>query len=370
MRILHIGPIGFQGYSGISMIVPKIIQYQNNNQNEADLLITNKIDDIVIQEARKKYSFKVMNYFDHSKVKIKNLILNYDILIFHSTYIPAHYTLSNIATKNKIPYILVPHGGMTTISHKKKYIKKLLGDYLFFNQIVKKAEKIQFLSQLEKNNSTIWNVNSYVVGNGKNIEKNILKDNRLNSNINFTLISRIDYYGKGFDLLLEAINHIKRKLTEHNVKFNIYGPDFDNSKFKINSYIKRKNLQNLVEVHDAVYGDDKVKILNDTDIFILTSRSEGQPMSVLEALSYRIPCILTPGTTLTDDVLKYDFGWSVSEDPLDIAKTILYAVENKDMIYEKGLRGVEYIEREHSWEKITYETLNEYKKVIKEYNKE
>ena len=38
------------------------------------------------------------------------------------------------------------------------------------------------------------------------------------------------------------------------------------------------------------------------DLFIHTFRFEGHPIAVLEALSYGIPCLLTPGTNMAGEV--------------------------------------------------------------------
>lgn len=39
-------------------------------------------------------------------------------------------------------------------------------------------------------------------------------------------------------------------------------------------------------------------VLLQTDLFIQTSRHEGMPMGLLEALSIGVPCLVTVGTSL------------------------------------------------------------------------
>ena len=45
-----------------------------------------------------------------------------------------------------------------------------------------------------------------------------------------------------------------------------------------------------------LYEEKKEEFLNGCRIMVLTSRYEGFPMTVLEALSHGNPCIVTPGT--------------------------------------------------------------------------
>lgn len=52
-------------------------------------------------------------------------------------------------------------------------------------------------------------------------------------------------------------------------------------------------LQNSIEFLGWVTGEDKLKLLNDSDVFVLPSYNEGLPMSVLEAMSWRRAVITT-----------------------------------------------------------------------------
>ena len=51
-------------------------------------------------------------------------------------------------------------------------------------------------------------------------------------------------------------------------------------------------------------GKSKEQVLLDADVFIQTSRTEGLPTAVLEAMSYKIPVLITKGTGLYDDIKK------------------------------------------------------------------
>jgi len=45
-------------------------------------------------------------------------------------------------------------------------------------------------------------------------------------------------------------------------------------------------LQNVVYINDGIFDDEKEKKQLESDFFILTSRFEGHPMGLIEALSY------------------------------------------------------------------------------------
>ena len=92
----------------------------------------------------------------------------------------------------------------------------------------------------------------------------------------------------------------------------------------------------------GVYGDNKVKVLLDTDIFILTSRYEGMPMGVLEAWSYGIPCILSDGTNMINSDTLENSYWKVSLDPKLLATSIISSIRDIDKIPK-------YLDKQPSW---------------------
>lgn len=62
---------------------------------------------------------------------------------------------------------------------------------------------------------------------------------------------------------------------------------------KVQQYIKDNKLDNVAEYIGWVSGEEKIKLLNEVDVFILPSYNEGLPISLLEAMSYNLPIIST-----------------------------------------------------------------------------
>ncbi|MFS0774812.1 glycosyltransferase [Neobacillus sp. 3P2-tot-E-2] len=92
---------------------------------------------------------------------------------------------------------------------------------------------------------------------------------------------------KQFDILILAF---KKVLNKHkNYFLHIYGEG--PSKEKLNQLILKKKLSDNVILKDAV--SDVFAIENDCTAFVLSSKSEGIPNVLIEALSIGIPCIST-----------------------------------------------------------------------------
>jgi glycosyltransferase involved in cell wall biosynthesis len=59
-------------------------------------------------------------------------------------------------------------------------------------------------------------------------------------------------------------------------------------------FIENNALSEYVELKGVVTGNEKEKLLRESDIFVFPSYSEGFPMSLLEAMSYGLPIVCTP----------------------------------------------------------------------------
>ncbi|MBD2561236.1 MULTISPECIES: glycosyltransferase [Nostoc] len=70
-------------------------------------------------------------------------------------------------------------------------------------------------------------------------------------------------------------------------------------------------------------GDGSCLVLIAVLVYVrYTSRFEGHPIAVLEALSYGLPCLLTPGTNMAKEVEAAGAGWKVEPNPAAIAEGI------------------------------------------------
>ncbi len=224
-----------------------------------------------------------------------------DIVVFEEVYKFEYISIYKILLLNKIPYAIIPHGSLVKKEQKRKFVKKKTANVLFFRSFVKHANVIQFLNEQEKKNSIYNSQNSIIVPNSVDIKVNKTKSYKKKKN-SFVYIGRYSVKTKGLDLLVETCRKYKDEFRKKNITIDLYGGSDSNDKSieKLKTTINKNKLHDIISINGPVYGDDKVKVLSEHQFFIQVSRHEGQPMGIIEALMYGLPCIVTEATSFGD----------------------------------------------------------------------
>ena len=370
MVILHISALSQNKSSGLFYAIPPLIYYQNKKENVKAALLNTSSKDIPML---KYFDLTIFKYNEKDiKSDLSGLPKPFnkpDLVIFHNTYIPVHMKIANHLKKRNIPYIIVPHGGMTKGAQSMKKFKKKLANILFYNKFVKNSLALHCLSEGEYNETKFWNKKIFIVGNGMSLPKEFKDwDKKQNNFIQFTFIGRLDIYHKGLDLLLDGIAKSAKNIRKNQCRFDIYGPDCSGSKKVIEKFIIDYKIQDIVKLHEPVFDDAKYEILKNTDVFVHTSRFEGLPMGILEAMAYAVPCLLTPGTNISKEILQEDAGWEVETSVDSIAEGINVVINDKGNLKQKGLNARNLVKNKYSWNNIAVQTINEYYSLLNKEN--
>ena len=283
------------------------------------------------------------------------------IVIFHQVYELEYIKISKILRKEKIPYIIVPHGSLTTEAQKQKRIKKILGNILF-SSFIKRAVAIQCLSKKEWSNTKI-NVPKLIETNGCVIPSQ-RKLSFSTKKIKFVYIGRLDYHIKGLDIMLDAFKILMNSPYKNKCELRLYGPDYQGRYAYVEQMIAERSLNEFVTLNPPVFESDKENVLLESDVFIQTSRTEAMPMGILEALSYGLPCLVTKGTTLGEIIKENNAGWMAETSVESIVNAIKKAILEKDQYEEKSKNAISLIQKEFGWDKIAKATIEKYRLLV------
>lgn len=357
MRILHISEIGNNLCDGMTTVIPSHVIEQSKIEDVSYLNLRNT--ELIGFDKQVRYKHNV------GSVDFENFIKQFDIVIFHGLYIRDYLKIGSVLDSLSKPYVIVPHGSMTTMSQKKKKIKKYLANILFFNKFVNHAAAIQYLSKGEADATAFFCKKSFIGTNGISIPP-VVKTSYSNSVKQISFVGRLDVFHKGLDYLLEAVSQNRNSLLEKDVHISIYGNDIKGRGDQVRKLIARLRVGDIVSLHKEIFGEEKRKVLLSTDIFVLTSRFEGMPMGVLEALSYGIPCLVTEGTNLKGYIDEYNAGWTCSNNTQSVSDMLRLALIEKDKLCEKSYNARRLIMEVFSWPVVSNETINQYRFLIKQ----
>ena len=272
--------------------------------------------------------------------------------------------MAHQAEKLKIPYIIIPRCQMTTKYLENKKIKKIIANFLLFSHFAKKAIAVQFLSKQEKDDSMkYYSGLSFISPNGIDMPLESKQYKKSNAIVG-TFIGRYSIWQKGLDMLIEAISRKKEELLKEQISFKLYGPtERTGSESEIEKLVEKYGVKDIVQVNGPVFDDEKRDVLLDSDFFIHTSRFEGMPMSVLEALSYGLPCLVTQGSNLREEVDKLQAGWGVDNTVDSITDGISKIILDKQQISNISKNAL-ILAKNYSWDNIAVQCHEFFVKIL------
>lgn len=304
-------------------------------------------------------------------IRIYKLIksISPDLLISNMYYTDIFIILTKYFFRFKIPLIIAIHTNLKMKFEKKKRYFNFLIKILYSSKIVNKIIVVSKVVQtiLEKDYKIKKN-KLKIIYNGIDIERiKELKNDKIleyeeifnnNSIIKFITVGRLIEL-KGHKYLIEAFSKVIKEIK--NSKLFIIGDGPLRNELMV--LIKKKTLEKdiiLLGLKKNIF-----KYLAKSDIFVLSSKYEGLPMVLLEALACGLPIISTNCNTGPKEILengKYGFLVNVM-DSEDLAEKMIFLAKNND--YKKKFSKLSLIRSEFfALEKFTNEWINIIEKII------
>ncbi len=339
-----------------------------NLPSEKITVLANRITDEEKFDASQKY-----------KIYRNNLILKFPIW---PKWIFSFFYLRKIIKTENIKIILVgqilPLGTVALI-HKKifktPYAVFIHGMDLGMAQ--KSAKKSKLAKKILKNSKFIITNSEYTKGLviGQGIEANkihviypcVNTRNRTNVNTNsheaFYTKSEISkpclltigrlVKRKGHDMVIKALPKVIIKIP--NVHY-IIGGDGEARSY-LENIVRQYNLQKYVSFTGKIDGEEKYKLYENCDVFIMPSRNidgdvEGFGIVYIEAALYGKPVIAGRSGGISEAVLDGETGILVNpEDINEIADAIIKLLSNQDLANKLGVQGRDRVSSEFIWDK-------------------
>lgn len=154
---------------------------------------------------------------------------------------------------------------------------------------------------------------------------------------------------KNLEVLIKSMSYIKNK----KIKIEIVGPAEENYFKKLKNLIEKLNLKGKIIFSKPIYDiREKIKKIDSCKIFVLPSKSEGMPQSLIEAMS-RGKIVIGNNTLAIRDLIKDKKNGYLFEfnNPEDLALKINLALENNKKNKDIKSNAKKFVEK-FRWSKI------------------
>ena len=318
----------------VSVYASDMLDLHGNNSLRVNHLVINGVDVYYSRSVLRSKTFIVTP----SMISLlsKN-IDNFDIIHIHDARSFQGISTYLFAKAKNVPYVFQPHGSyLSSLSDSpSKTVAKITLDKLVSDEILQNASKVIALSQVEAEQYKCAGVPDgkiSIIPNGIDLSEyanlppkgSFKKKFGLDENEKIVLYLGRIHRIKGVDILVRAFASIVDKLD--GIKLVIVGPD-DGYLDEVTALIKTLRLEKHVLILGPLYGRDKLEAYVDADMYVLPSRYETFPVSIMEAVACGTPIILTENCGIAE-WFKDRVGLVVTPFPKELEEALLVMLQD------------------------------------------
>lgn len=330
-----------------------------------------------VQETTKifKKAFKIKVFHGFSQNFFLRIFWSFYVIpqvLFHHffkekfTLLHAHAFLAGLpakllATVLRIPIVFTIHGSGIGVWYKMEpgvigRIKKRLENFILFK--IKYDAQISVSSDIKGYKNV--NSNIFFIPNAVDTESYDKIKIKKDSAFKILFVGRL-HIQKGLPYLIKAVSVLVGKYP--NISLHLVG-EGPQKKF-LEKMVKNLKLERYIHFMGFVSGDKLIKEYKSSQLFVLPSFYEGQPLTLLEAWAAKIPVVAT-AVGENSKMVKNGFnGYLVNNlNSPELSKAIRKAIENPNL-ERMGQNGYLLVKKNYTWSLVSKKIYRVYQKVLK-----
>ena len=288
-----------------------------------------------------------------------------DVFHVNGCWTPGCALTQKWAQEIGVKIVLTPHGMLEPwILARHYWTRKVPALLLYQKTAVKKADCLHATAVSEKENllKLGYNHRIEIIPNGIEVDRISLKNNWERKK-RILFLSRI-HVKKGIEFLLEAAAILKDKLEDYVIE--IAGEGEKEYIAQLKQKAKELQIESLVQFCGGVYGNQKWKLFQEADVFVLPTFSENFGIVVAEALACGTPVITTKGTPWKELGTTH-CGWGTENGTQPLADALNKFLQLSTQELEAmGRNGRKLIEQKYSSRKMAEDMVELYHKICKQ----
>jgi glycosyltransferase involved in cell wall biosynthesis len=289
---------------------------------------------------------------------------NPDVLHIHGLWMYTSVAAVRWARQGR-PYVVSPHGMLDPWALKNSQWKKRISAALYENRHLRGAACLHALNHAEAEAMRAYGLKNpiCVIPNGVELPVEPISESSPRRNRTLMYLGRL-HPKKGLPLLVEAWSRVQREAEESGWRLIIAGWDQLGHQSELQSLATKLHSRSSIEFAGARFGEAKSALFRDASAFVLPSLSEGLPISVLEAWSWRLPVLMTTNCNLPEGS-RAGAAIMMEADIDDICGALskLFSMDSNQR-EAMGAKGRRLVEEQFRWPRIADQMTQVYDWVL------
>lgn len=258
------------------------------------------------------------------------------------------------------------HGNIPIVHSEHNAFDRKLGFHLFYHRFVfnRFFDKICVLTPFDQGYASAKGLKKTIVMPNPNTFIQIDEDeykSTFTQRKNILVCGRINYWHvKGLDLAIEAFARIANRIP--GVDLDIAGSGEEKSLKQLEQLATKLGVED--RVHFLGQRSDMQNVMRQHQLFVLSSRTEGFPMVITEAMSQGLPCVSFE--KLASSIIIHSIDGVLVKDGnvAELSEAVLYLISNQDTLFKYGLEAIKNVNRfsavvvANRWETLFQQLIN------------
>ena len=274
----------------------------------------------------------------------------------HGVWTPANHAAASVAQELGIPMVISPHGMLTPWALKYKAIKKSLAWRAFQRRDIESAAVVHATADMEASELRDLGIKQPIAVIANGVEIPLFEERTPRGEPrNVLFLSRI-HPKKGLLNLVSAWAELRPKKW----RVIVAGEDQDGHTLEVKKAAMDLGVSADFAFPGGIYGEEKINLYRQADLFVLPTFSENFGIVVAEALACGVPAIVTKGAPW-QELESEKCGWwiDIGVDPLVEALRDAMQLSDETRL-EMGRNGRRLVEEKYAWPAIARQMAGVY----------
>ena len=315
MRIAQVVPAGAHPYSGVPAVIAHLSAHLADRGHHVEVWLLrpwSEEEQAVHAAALRDAGVSLVSPTTTGRRRLAALAdRDVDVVQLHSVFTPPNALL---ARRLRVPYVISPHGGYAPASLARSTRRKTAYKYLLERPMLRRAALRVALTDVEARDLDAFGAGRpvAVIPNGVIPAPRDLDGAAFRRELGLgptdrllLFVGRLDILHKGLDVLLDGVAEASAW------RLAVVGPDVRGGRAWLLARAEALGMLSRLAVVGPRQGRALHEAFAAADCFALTSRWEGLPIALLEALSHGVPAVVSPAVDRLVAVSQAGAGWSV-----------------------------------------------------------